>query len=451
MAVTDTLTSLPNRFSLIQHIEQTLSSENKKMFCVIFLDIDYFKGINDNFGHEIGDEILKQFSNKISDSIFPGDILSRFGGDEFVVLLKNVNTLEQAKSTISEISKSLDTSFTIDNNEIYVSSSIGVSIYSPDSGIVNYKKLLKQADSAMYTAKESGRNCFQFFSKESHDKIQREYSISQALNSIIKNENKDNKLTLKYQPILNISDNNFNECEALLRWTTDKDEKIPTYEFISIANKKSDLIEKINSIVIKEICKQQSEWQKKQCHNIRINVNLSGNKTYFSHLLEEFEESINKYKLSPSQFGIDLNEKTIIEATKETIIILTKLRKQAMKISIDDFGTGYSSLSYLKKLPISTIRIDKSFISGLANISDDQELVKTIITVGHTLNLDIVAEGVETSEQLDFLLDHNCDYAQGYYFHNPLNHAKLTDLHHVSRVQQSKQNCLNRSTMLAIN
>ncbi len=424
-AVTDSLTKLPNRESFIHNIEQQIKTEPDSTFAIVFFDIDYFKSINDNYGHEMGDEILKKYVHKLKSVINKTDILSRFGGDEFVLLLRNIDSKKEAEIFISELSKKLDASCVIDNNEIFLTSSIGVSVYSIDAS--DAKTLLKHADIAMYTAKESGRNCYQFFSLETQSKMEREHTISHALQTVIKNGNCDNELYLKYQPLLSIANNEINECEALIRWKTKDGAHIPTDEFITIAEK-SNLIEKINLFVIEEACKQQKIWQKSGINNTRININLSGNKLIFAKLLKQFNHLIKVLDLSPSLFGIELTERTLLDVSDETIQSLKKCRDSGMKISIDDFGTGYSSLSYLKKLPITTIKIDQSFIAGLPEDKDDRALVKTIITLSHSLKLDVVAEGVETIAQLEFLKSHSCDIAQGYYFHHPLEHKKYSKL-----------------------
>jgi len=323
------------------------------------------------------------------------------------------------------LSKNLETSFFINGSEIFVSASIGASLYPHDG--TDVKTLLKSADIAMYSAKESGRNCYQFFSRETSERMEKEHRISHALHTILKDNNRNKELRLMYQPLLNIDKGDMTECEALIRWTNAEGENIPADDFIALAEK-SNLIEKINLFVIDEVCKRQNQWQQAGIKNMRININLSGNKTIFDKLLGQFKRNLEDFNLSPALFGIELTERTLYEISQETINELDIVRKQGMKISIDDFGTGYSSLSYLKKLPITTLKIDKEFIAGLPNDKDDYALVKTIIALGHALGLDVVAEGVETKEQLAFLKNHSCNIAQGYYFHRPLEHKQIPHL-----------------------
>ncbi len=427
LATTDTLTKLPNRVDLINTVDEYILSKPQHPFAMVFFDIDYFKNINDTYGHGIGDEILKKFSTTIQSMIKPEDVLSRFGGDEFVLFLRSIQSESQADDFISELSASLDTSFMINDSEVFITSSIGVSMYELNCN--NTPSLLKNADLAMYSAKESGRNGYSIFSKESHKKLEKEKTICHTLHTILNKGNRDDELYVMYQPLLKLNgdDSQFTECEALIRWTNRDGITTLPEEFIPLAEK-SNLIEKISFYVIDEVCKQQSEWQRKGIKDVRININLSGNKIIFEKLLGHFKKNIETRNLYPSLFGIELTERTLNNISDETIKELDVMRRLGMKISIDDFGTDYSALSNLKKLPITTLKIDKEFISGLAENRDDQALVKTIIQMGHSLQLEVVAEGVETYDQLSFLKDHSCNTAQGYYFHHPLQSKHISHL-----------------------
>lgn len=425
LASTDKLTRLPNRTSFVQLTDQHISTNPSKTFAVVFLDIDHFKSINDNYGHEAGDKILKRFSSKINSIITHEDILARFGGDEFVLLLRSTKTESETKKLIGRISAALDTSCVVDNNEIFISASIGSSFYTPEAS--NTKALLKNADIAMYSAKTSGRNCFRFYSKETNDRMQKEHILSHALHTIIKNNNHNDELYIMYQPLLNVNTGITSDCEALIRWKDASGKHISPAEFIPLAEK-SNLIEKINLFVINETCKQQKKWQLSGKQSIRININLSGNKCIFNRLLNQLKSNIAEMSLRPTLFGIELTERTLNEISQETIEELDLLRQQGMKISIDDFGTNYSSLMNLKKLPITTLKIDKGFIDGLPEDKDNRALVKTIITLGHALELDIVAEGVETMEQLEFLKEQGCNSIQGYFYQYPLENHHIPPL-----------------------
>ena len=427
LASTDTLTKLPNRPSFIRDIEQTIkeTKESNSIFSIVFLDIDYFKSINDNYGHEVGDIVLNHFSSTIKNEISSGDTLARFGGDEFVLLLKDIKNEDDANRIVERLSEALDTSYLINNNEIFVSASMGASTF-PNDGL-DAKSLLKNADIAMYTAKESGRNCFQFYSLKNSQKLEYEHTLTHALQTVLKNNNATNELSLVYQPLVNIDDEQFYECEALIRWHDRNGNKINTAEFIEIAEK-SNLIEKVNLFVIEQACIQQNEWQKQGFDNIRININLSGNKRIFNNLFKSLTDNVKRYNLDPKLFGIELTERTMYEVSHETIKELDNFRTLGMKIAIDDFGTGYSSLSYIKDLPITSLKIDRKFIAGLPNEKIDVALVKTIITLAHSLDLDVVAEGVETQEQFDFLKSSKCNIAQGFLLHRPLSSEGISQL-----------------------
>ncbi len=427
IANTDILTKLPNRGSLLQSINDIVVQTPPKPFALIFIDIDHFKSINDNYGHDIGDAVLCEFSLMLSENINSKDILARFGGDEFVLILNSISTYKEAIIFTSSLSRQLDISLNINNNKIFISASIGGYYNDINEYQTNTKIILKNADIAMYSAKQSGRNCYKYFSEAASKKMQREHEISYLLKTILNEEDTHSELFLLYQPLVCIEDTYIKECEALMRWTRPDGGVISPDEFIHIAEK-TNLIEKINAFAIDEACKQQYKWKQKGIENIRININLSGNKTTFLNLLYYLQHRIHSYGLKPSQFGIELVERFLFDLSIDIIRELNEVRNQGMKISIDDFGTGYSSLSYLKKLPITTIKIDKSFIAGLPDDKDDCELVKTIITLGHSLKLDIVAEGVETLEQLEFLKSHSCDIMQGYYLHRPLEHKQITKL-----------------------
>ena len=417
IANTDILTKLPNRASFINQTNLQVQNNSDSTFVVIFFDIDHFKMINDNYGHKTGDEVLKKFSSLISSCVGENDILSRFGGDEFVLLLRSMSNKREIKSFVHKLSAKLKTSFVINNEEIFISSSMGVSFYPDDT--LSTTELLKNADIAMYIGKASGRSCFKFYSQETSDLLKREHEVSHALQTTLKKAPDDNDLHLVYQPLYNIKNDSITECEALIRWQNAEGEVISPDEFIPLAEK-SNLIEGVNLFVIDEACKQQCEWRENGVNNIRININLSGNKQIFNKLLKRLKNNLDSLDLEPALFGIELTERTLNEISESTINILENAREMGMKISIDDFGTDYSSLIYLKRLPVTTLKIDKEFIDGLPNDKENEALVKTIISLAHSLDLDVVAEGIETSAQFEYLKKNSCNIVQGYYLHTPV-------------------------------
>jgi len=425
LARTDILTKLPNRSNLIEMIEQHIKNKSQSNFAIVFLDIDHFKSMNDNYGHEVGDKILQRYTRIIKSSISNNDFIARLGGDEFVLILNGMKTKASVEKFVKKLSSKLDVTMNVDANEIFITSSIGVSLY-PEDG-TDTKTLLKHADYAMYSAKESGRNGYSFYSEETGEQIEKEHAICHSLQSIFKHQNENGELYLMYQPLLDMNDSAITDCEALIRWKNESGEDLYPTEFIPLAEK-SNLIEKINLFVVDEACKQQKQWQEEGIKDIRIHINLSGNKIIFRNILDLFKKNIEKMGLSHHMFGIELTERTLNDISEETIEELDALRKKGIKISIDDFGTDYSSLNTLKKLPITTLKIDKSFIDGLPLDKNDHAMVKTIIDLGHALNLDIVAEGVETDAQFDFLKDNKCNTAQGYLLHRPLDSQQISNL-----------------------
>ena len=418
-ASTDSLTGLLNRESFLKSTKQHISENPTSNSLVIFLDIDFFKVINDSHGHKFGDTVLVQFGQKIKEVIGNDNVVSRFGGDEFAILIKNVN-VKQAENLVKKLSTALQFNYKQDDNNVAISSSIGVAQYPKDGKKVEV--LLNAADQAMYLAKSSGRKTFVFYSKQIRETELINDKNTQKLRSILSSENINENLYLVYQPLLSCSKSldKTKECEALLRWKDDNGNNISPDSFIPLAEK-SNLIYKVNTFVINEVCKQQKIWQEQDSiEDIRVNINLSGSKEAFKELLNTLKTNIEKLALNPRLFGIEITERTLFDVSEETITELELVRKMGMKISIDDFGTGYSSFGYLNKLPITTLKIDKSFIDNLTNNFYNQKIVDSIITLGHSLGLEIVAEGVETVQQLKYLKSHSCNSIQGYLFKKPL-------------------------------
>lgn len=418
-ARTDSLTGLSNREEFLNTSEEYLSQNLDSKSIVIFLDIDFFKSINDTYGHKLGDIVLVNFAKKLTSLITKDCILARLGGDEFALLIKNTEE-KDVRKFVTDITSSLQFSLEEEYSDIAISSTIGVSQYPQDGKYID--TLLKHADEAMYFAKESGRGTFKFYSDEIRAVQRSNDESTQKLRSILTRNNPNNNLYLEYQPLLSCDNNpdEIKECEALLRWKDDDGNNISPEKFIALSEK-TNLINDINKFVIDEVCKQQKNWQKdSQVEDIRVNINLSGGKKIFKELLDRLKDNIKKYDLNPRLFGIEITERTLVDVSDSTIAELEAIRNMGMKISIDDFGTGYSSFGYLNKLPITTLKIDKEFIDDLPENKYNQKIVDSIIGLGHSLGLEIVAEGVETQEQLSYLKDKSCNSIQGYLFNKPL-------------------------------
>ncbi len=419
----DLLTSLSNRQHLLEEINEQITKHPHSVFAVAFIDIDYFKSINDIYGHTLADKLLIEFAQKLSNELVNTDhCLSRFGGDEFVLLVKNTDKVKIEK-LIMRISKSLNSNYYPDENKkIWLSSSIGVSLYPYDAPSI--EMLLHNSDLAMYQAKQDGRACYRFFSTRLKSMIQIENEISQNLQtSLSRKEN----MFLVYQPLLNTKLCNVTECEALLRWNDPKLGRMSPDVFIAIAEK-TNLIKAVNYFVIDEVCKQQYQWIKEGQQPIRININLAGNQDIFTSSLKRLMKNIHRMKISPALFGIEITERSLFEINKNTIDQLKFINRMGVKISIDDFGTGYSSLLYLAKLPLTTLKIDKEFIANICNKEKDNAIILSIIKLGQSLGLDIVAEGVETQNQCEYLKSHSCNVIQGYLFSKPVRAEQLRHL-----------------------
>lgn len=416
----DLLTNLSNRLHLIEEINEQLTKYPHHSFAVAFIDIDYFKSINDIYGHTLADSLLVDFGKKLKSQLKGFDYcLSRFGGDEFVLLLKNTNK-HTIDTIMSDITKAVNTTYYLkEGKEIWLSSSIGVSLYPDDA--TSIEMLLHNSDLAMYQAKKEGRSCYRLFSNKLKSAIQAENDISLRLQTSL--SNKENVL-LVYQPLLNTQLHNVTDCEALLRWNDPTLGEIDPDRFISIAEK-TNLIKAVNYFVIDEACNQQVQWLKKSKKTIRININLAGNQKIFTASLKRLIENIQKLNLSPSLFGIEITEHSLFEINPDTVNLLKTIHKMGIKISVDDFGTGYSSLLYLSKLPLTTLKIDKEFISNICNKEKDDTIILSIIKLGQALGLDIVAEGVETYRQYEYLKANSCNVIQGYLFSKPVDANQL--------------------------
>jgi len=419
----DDLTKLLNRLHLIEEINESITKHPHSPFAVAFIDIDYFKSINDIYGHTLADNLLIEFSKKLSNELKGTEYcLSRFGGDEFVLLLKNTN-IHTIDTLMHNLTTAINTNYyPKEGKEIWLSSSIGVSIYPNDA--TSIEMLLRNSDLAMYQAKQEGRSCYRVFSNKLKSAIQAENDISLRLQTSL--SSKEN-LSLVYQPLLNTKLQSVTDCEALLRWNDPKLGVISPEKFIAIAEK-TNLIKAVNYYVIDEACNQQVRWVKQGKKEIRVNINLAGNQEIFTASLKRLMRNIKETNLPPKLFGVEITERSLFEINPSTINQLKIINKMGIKLSIDDFGTGYSSLLYLSKLPLTTLKIDKEFVTNICNKEKDNAIILSIIKLGHSLGLDIIAEGVETLNQYQYLKLHSCDVIQGYLFSKPVTADHLEDI-----------------------
>jgi len=379
---------------------------------VAFIDLDNFKLINDSLGHDIGDQVLKIVGERLAACIREGDTVARLGGDEFVLLVtehgRDSGRLRVAQRVIVAISQP----FAIEQREFKVTCSIGIASFPQDG--TDADTLLRNADTAMYRAKDLGRNTFQLYSSEMNANLDERLTLETDLwNALERNE-----FALYYQPKIDLSTRQIVGLEALLRWHHPTKGTILPERFIPIAEE-SSLIVEIGNWAIREACSQNRDWQNAGCREMPIAVNVSGRQLH-NGLAAVVRAALVSADLSPDCLEIELTESAVMSNTEAAIEALSLLREMGVRISLDDFGTGYSSLSYLKRLPVTGLKIDQSFVRDLASDPDDAAIVRAIIVVAQELMLDVTAEGVETAEQVEFLENHGCGRAQGYYFARPL-------------------------------
>lgn len=424
MAFYDSLTNLPNRVLFLDRLKQAIShaERNQHMFAVMFLDIDNFKRINDTFGHHLGDELLKGCASRLtevlrkSDSVtrlIMPDLFARLGGDEFTVLLTEIRDGSDAALVARRILKVLSQPFVLDNRELFISTSIGIAIYPNDGKDID--SLLKNADAAMYHAKEQGKNNYQYYLGDMNASALERLTLENDLRRAIERED----FILYYQPRMHISTGKISGVEALIRWIHPEKGLIPPDKFIPLAEE-TNLITYIDEWVLKNACRQGALWQKSGHTSFYLSVNISGTQFRHDTLLEIIAESLSGSGFNQENLELEITESAIMENASSTLAVLYKLKQMGINLSMDDFGTGYCSFSYLKSFPLDIIKIDRSFITDINKTEEDAAIVKAIISMSHNLKLTVIAEGVETEEQLSLLREMGCDEMQGYLLSKPL-------------------------------
>ena len=422
LAYHDPLTGLYNRINFEEYLQHALITAKRKTstLAILFIDLDRFKTINDTLGHDIGDAVLKIVAQRLKTTLRESDFISRWGGDEFVVILEDLKSPSDTATAAEKIIKSLQKPFHVKNHTLMTSASIGIALY-PDNG-KDPQTLIKHADSAMYLAKESGKDNFQYYTKELSQNIQDRLTIDVALRNALKN----NEFFMVFQPQYKFDTNEIYSAEALIRWKSSTLGSVPPDKFIPIAEENGIIIP-LGYFVFEESCKALLQMQKANIDIKHIAINVSALQFKEVNLLENFLNIVSKYSLKPSDIEIEITERFIMEHTQENMNILQNFQNHGFKISIDDFGTGYSSMSYLKHLPADTIKIDKSFVDDIAQGSSDNVIIEAIIALSKTLGYMIVAEGIETKEQERFLAQANCDFGQGYLFSRPITCKELIE------------------------
>lgn len=435
MAHFDALTNLPNRTLLNDRILQALAhaKRNQSKVSILFLDLDNFKLVNDSLGHTVGDFLLKNVADRLAHCIRESDTAARLGGDEFIVMLSNIVQSHEIASIADKILKALATPLRIEQNDISVSASIGISIY-PDNAH-NQDELMSTADSAMYHAKKLGKNNYQFFTSEMNRAAKAYIRLEKHLRRALE----CNELELHYQPQIALESGQVTGMEALLRWNNLELGSIPPCDFIPVAEE-SGLIVPIGAWVLRTACSQAQQWRQSG-YPVRIAVNLSSCQFQLNSddLLDTVNKSLEESGLPPELLELEITESILMQHLDTTLNILEQFKNKGIRISVDDFGTGYSSLSYLKRFPIDTLKIDRSFVNDIASDPDDKAIVAAITVMAQQLNLEVVAEGMETLEQVEFLRNLCCHFGQGYYFSKPLNVESVTVFLQENRIVLSTQ------------
>ncbi len=411
----DSLTGLPNRTLILDRLKQAIVFEQRhgQHLVVILLDLDNFKSVNDTLGHDGGNLLLKEVACRLSATMRNTDTVGRLYGDEFIMVLRDVNSTEGVMRRVRKLVQSFEQPFSIAGNELLTSVSVGIAMFPKDGSCGD--ELLKKADTAMYESKKKGKNCFSFFAPSMEESILQRMKQEKLLQQAVINRS----FHLHYQPRIETASGRIIGLEALLRWTPEGADPIPPDQFVPILEE-TGWIKEVGEWILETVCRTARAWQEMGLPTIRVWVNISGKQFLEKDLFEKTERILDNTGLAPYYLGLELTESVLMQDVEVHIAKLEQLKKLGLLISLDDFGTGYSSLSYLKRFPIDEIKIDRSFVDGLLVDENDTAIVHTILAMAKSLGLRVVAEGVETPCQRDFLTDHLCDEMQGYLFSKPV-------------------------------
>jgi diguanylate cyclase (GGDEF)-like protein len=410
----DGLTGLPNRLLFLDRLNQTMAQahRNERLVAVMLLDLDRFKAINDTLGHTMGDLLLKSVAERLVSCVREDDTVARLGGDEFTILLPEIRYIQDAAAVAQKILDTFARPFLLDGHEVFIGTSIGISFY-PFHEELN--ALLRNADTAMYEAKRHGGNTYQFYTEEMSTVSLRRLSLEGALHRALER----GEFVLHYQPLVDLIRGEIVGAEALVRWRHPELGLLGPMEFIPLAEE-NGLIVPIGEWVLRTACAQVRAWQEAGLRPIRVAVNLSARQFYQKDLVGFVTRILEQTGLDSRYLELEITESCLIQNTQMMIALLTELNRLGVRFSIDDFGTGYSSLSYLKRFPVDTLKIDRSFVCDIGTDPDDAAIVKAIIVLAQSLEMHVVAEGVETQTQLDFLRTYQCNEVQGYLISRPL-------------------------------
>jgi len=425
----DSLTGLLNRFSLEERLEQIVSYAQREIrkIAVLFIDLDRFKVINDTLGHHVGDELLKEVAKRLKSSVRDSDIVARIGGDEFVVVLSNIEDSTMVPNMAAKILELLAQPYHIGKNQLSSTPSIGIALYPSDGCTAD--ELMMNADTSMYHAKSEGKNNYQFFSSKLNKAANEIMSLERELRTAMQNE----QFSLYYQPKIELANGCITSVEALLRWHHPQRGLVPPDKFIHIAEE-SGIINTLGEWVLEEACRQLAKW-KSQGLTLNIAVNLSPKQLRDKEIISKIKQLIEKYDLKKDELELEVTETAAMTNAKNAIKQMHEIRSAGATLAIDDFGTGYSSLAYLKLFPVQVLKLDRTFVCNIEENGDDATICSASISLAHNLGMKVVAEGVETEAQKDFLVGHQCDYMQGYLFSRPLPVDEVTSLLNENKVQ----------------
>jgi diguanylate cyclase (GGDEF)-like protein len=421
----DALTGLPNRSLFIDHLKLAIERSklnHNHLFAVLFIDLDRFKNINDSLGHNTGDQLLVAIAERLGACLRPTDTIARLGGDEFAILLDALEEWTEATEVAERIQSELLKSFSLNGHEVYTTASIGIRL-SMD-GREDAENMLRDADTAMYRAKDSGKARHELFHSTMHTRAVALLKLENDLRRAIERE----EFSVHYQPIISLDTQLLAGFEALARWQHPERGLVSPDEFIPLAEE-TGLITEIGVLVLREACKQMRAWHSALGReSLTMSVNLSGKQLTQTDLIEQIQDTLQQTGLNPTCLRLEITETVVMENAELATNTLLQLRKLGVHLSIDDFGTGYSSLSYLHRFPVNTLKIDRSFIGRMTKGDENAEIVRTICTLANNLGMEVVAEGVETPEQLELLRSLKCEYGQGYLFSRPVDAEKATEL-----------------------
>jgi len=423
LASHDALTGLPNRLLLDDRVAQAVAQANRQghEFALLVVDLDRFKLINDSLGHRAGDDLLREVAQRLKSAVRAVDTTARLGGDEFVILVDGPVTRPEAVAIASRAIDVMRPAMRLLGIDVHISPSIGIAFYPGDGATVD--ALLARADAAMYSAKERGRNNVQCYTEgmptDTQDRVRLESELHEALRS--------GQFELHYQPKVDTTSGRINSAEALIRWRHPQRGLVSPKDFIPIAEE-CGLLDGIGAWVLFEACRQAKAWQQNGLRPMRVAVNLAPSQFRLANLVEQISKALAAAQLEPQYLEVELTESAVMSDAEESILILESISRMGVLVSVDDFGTGYSSMSYLRRFPIDKLKIDRCFITEMTRRPEDASIVRAIISLAHSLHLKVIAEGVETPEQLALLTELGCDQYQGFYFSPALLPTQFVDL-----------------------